>query len=116
MHKFIIFLITTMLIVSCMGNVKHTHTHINFLQSSSPNVAYYRLYVSEFPKKVTNRSKKFTIKDGLNTGEFDDATKRMSIDLTELIGKGSYYIGVSSVSVDDEESKIRILDKVVVVE
>jgi len=114
MHKFIILLIITTMVVSCVGNMKHKH--INFLQSFSPNIAHYKLYVSESPKRITNKSKIFIIKDGLNTGKFDYITNKISIDLTELIGKGSYYIGVSSVSIDKEESKIIMLDRVVIVE
>jgi len=115
MRLIILFLIVAMMFfASCVGFVEHKR--VRFLKSFSPDVIHYKLYVSEAPKKVTNRSKNFIIKGGLNTGKFDDITSRMSIDLTELIGKGSYYIGVSSVSVDKEESKIIMLDRVVVVE
>ena len=89
--------------------------HITFLQSFSPDVSHYKLYVSEAPVAVTNKSRSFVIKDGLNTGKLDELTSRISVDLTELLDKGEYFIGVTSVGSNKEESEMIILDRIIVV-
>jgi len=110
-----LFLILFMIFfASCVGFVGHKR--IQFLKSFSPDVMYYKLYVSKAPKKVTNESKSFIINDGVNTGKFGDEISTVSVDLTKLLGRGEYYIGVTSVGKNEEESVIRSLDKVTVVE
>ena len=115
MIKFkICFLISTLLFIfACAQSTPHKH--INFLQSFSPDIIYYNLYVSEAPIPVTNQSKSFIIKNGLNIGKFNELTSRISVDLTELLDDGEYFIGVTSVGNNNEESKMMISDRVIVV-
>ena len=114
MRWLLIFLITTlMFITSCVEYVPHKR--INFLSSFSPDVVYYKLYVSEAPEQVTVKSRSFNIDDGLNTGELDKLTSRMSIDLTELLDKGEYYIGVTTVGSNNEESEMRRVEHVIII-
>ena len=100
-------------VCSCISQV--SHKHITFLQSFSPDVMHYKLYVSEAPVAVTSKSRSFVIKDGLNTGKFDELTSRMSVDLTELLNKGEYFIGVTSVGNNKEESEMIVLDRITVI-
>ena len=114
MRWVLIFLITTiMFITSCMGYVPNKR--MNFLCSFSPDVVYYKLYVSEAPEQVTRKSRSFNINDGLNTGKLDDLTNRISINLTELLDKGEYYIGVTAVGSNNEESEIRRVEHVIII-
>ena len=102
-----------MFICACVSQVPHKH--INFLRSFSPDVSNYKLYVSEAPIPVTNKSRSFVIKDGLNTGKLDELTSRISVDLTELLDKGEYFVGVTSVGSNKEESELIVLDRIIVV-
>ena len=109
-----IFLIIMMFIVACTEYIPHKH--INFLQSFSPDISHYNLYVSEAPEKVSVKSKSYIIKDGFNTGEFDELTSRISVDLTELLGSGEYYIGITAIGPDNEESKMKLLNNIIIIE
>ncbi len=111
--KYIIFILMVF-VMSCTEYV--SHKRINFLQSFSPNITHYNLYVAEAPEKVSIKSKSYIIKDGFNTGEFDELTSRISIDLTELLGSGEYYIGITAMGPDNEESKMKLLDNVIIIE
>ena len=109
-----LFLIVVVLILTSCATCPD-NKRISFLQSFSPDVDHYRLYVSEVPDKVTTKSCSFLIAEDLNTGKYDPLTNKVSIDLSELVDPGSYYLGISSVGTNDEESKLIISDKVVVV-
>lgn len=82
------------------------YKQISFLRSFSPDVVYYKLYISKVPNSVTYKSKSYIIKEGLNC-KLDELTSRISIDSINLGNeRGEYYIGISSVNNLNEESEI----------
>ena len=115
MKKMLYFLIVMVVfITSCIIPIKHRR--FSFLKSFSPDVTYYKLYMSKVPNRVTYKSKSYIIKEGLNC-KLDELTSRISIDLANLCDKsGEYYIGISSVNNLKEESKIEVSEITVILE
>jgi len=100
---------------SYIGSIGTCHKNISFLKSFSPDVIYYKLYVSKVPNKVTYKSNSYIIREGVN-GRLDELTSRIHIDLIDFCEVGKYNIGISAVNDVKEESRINIVDTPIIIE